>query len=162
LNGVDYVLDESKPSQIIKKQADLRTMDCYLDNYFDLILAISVIEHVGYDNSVYFEEGGFSKDFDGDLKAMSNLMKVLKSGGRIVVTVPYGRKVDYGWFVHYDKCHLDRLVELDGLKLLKKDLFIYKDGGWSDSCDEDLVDVCYKDNDAPAASGLACLLLQKI
>ena len=40
LYGVDYVLNDSAPSKIIKKKADLREMDCFSEGFFDCILAV--------------------------------------------------------------------------------------------------------------------------
>ena len=37
--------------KIIKCQADIRNELPYPDNYFDVILCISTIEHIGYDNN---------------------------------------------------------------------------------------------------------------
>lgn len=162
LHGVDYVLNEHRSAKILKKQADLRTMDCYPENYFDVILCVSTIEHVGHNNDVYFEEKGFERDFDGDLKALRNLAKILKPKGKLVISVPYGKKVDYNWFVQYDEGHLNRLLKFQGLKTLKKDLFVYRNRGWSSAEEGDLRKIEYKGNEAPAAAGLACVLMQKL
>jgi SAM-dependent methyltransferase len=53
---------------------------------FDVIIAISTIEHVGlpaYGQKVL--------DPDGDIKAMRKLYRWLRRGGFAIVTVPYGR-----------------------------------------------------------------------
>jgi SAM-dependent methyltransferase len=48
----------------------------YGDDYFDMVYPMSVVEHI---------EGP-----DGDREAMREMMRVLKPGGRLVVSVPYG------------------------------------------------------------------------
>lgn len=161
LYGVDYVLTEDGYPKIIKKQADLKISSGFPAEFFDLILAVSVIEHIGHNNDIYFKEAEFQKDFDGDINALRNLTFSLKKGGKVAITVPYGRKVDYGWFVHYDRDFLQRLINSSGCELLKKDLFIYKNGGWFYSTEEELEDIEYKSNEAPAAAGLACILIRK-
>ena len=48
----------------------------YSDNYFDVVYSMSVVEHI---------EG-----VEGDREAMAEMMRVLKPGGQIIVSVPYG------------------------------------------------------------------------
>jgi hypothetical protein len=60
---------------------------------FDLVVSISTLEHVGYDDDV--------KDPDGTLKAINNLRKnCLSKKGRMVVTLPlrYNKDVDLAIF----------------------------------------------------------------
>jgi O-antigen chain-terminating methyltransferase len=130
----------------------------FRDGVFDLILCISTIEHVGWDNKIYFQ-GGLSQDPEGDLQAIREMARITKRGGRIVVTVPYGMLHNYGWFQQYDRQRLDRLISTAGCRVLRKDLYAYRQG-WRKASEEDLIDVLYKDEGAPAAAGLACLLLE--
>ena len=127
------------------------------DNAFDLIICVSTIEHVGWDNTIYFQ-GGVSQDPEGDIKAIKEMARITRRGGRMVITVPYGRLHNYGWFQQYDRGHLDRLISASGCRVLRKDLYIYTDG-WHRASEGDLTSVLYKDNGAPAAAGLACILL---
>jgi SAM-dependent methyltransferase len=48
----------------------------YSDDYFDMVYSMSVVEHI---------EGP-----DGDREAIREMMRVLKPGGHLVVSVPYG------------------------------------------------------------------------
>jgi SAM-dependent methyltransferase len=126
---------------------------------FDLILCISTIEHVGWDNTIYFQRR-LSQDPEGDLQAIREMVRITRGGGRIIITVPYGRLHNYGWFLQYDRHRLNRLISAAGCRVLRKDLFAYREG-WRHASEEDLIDVAYKGNDAPAAAGLACILLQR-
>ena len=87
--------------------------------------------------------------------------RILKKGGKLIITVPFGRYYDYEWFIHYDKEHFDKLINSVKMTVIKKDFFLYKDNGWNDSSEEELKDVLYKDNNALAAAGLVCCLLAK-
>jgi O-antigen chain-terminating methyltransferase len=114
---------------------------------------------VGWDNTIYFQ-GRLSQDPEGDLQAIREMSRMTRRGGRIVVTVPYGKLHNYGWFQQYDRRRLDRLISAAGCRTLRKDLYAYREG-WRHASEEDLIDVLYKDNDAPAAAGLACILLER-
>lgn len=59
-------------------KGDVRDMQ-FSDSTFDRVISISVIEHI------YPEE-------DGDLKALNEINRVLKSGGELLLTVPYKTK----------------------------------------------------------------------
>jgi SAM-dependent methyltransferase len=131
----------------------------FRDGVFDLILCISTIEHVGWDNTIYFQ-GRLSQDPEGDIPAIKEMARITRREGRIVVTVPYGRLHNYGWFQQYDRQRLDKLISAAGCRVLRDDLYAYKNG-WRHASEEDLMDVLYKDNGAPAAAGLACLLLER-
>ncbi|MDD1762875.1 MAG: class I SAM-dependent methyltransferase [Methanothrix sp.] len=131
----------------------------FRDGVFDLIFCISTIEHVGWDNTVYYQDKQ-PLDPEGDLLAIGELARITRNEGKIVVTVPYGMLHNYGWFLQYDRQRLDRLISSSGCRLLKKDLFYYSKG-WHGASEEMLAGVLYKDNDAPAAAGLACVLLER-
>lgn len=156
LHGVDIVYKEV--DGIIKKQADIRKTD-FPDNYFDLILCISTIEHVGRNNSIYTENTE-PIDMTGDFEAVVEMKRILKKGGKLIITVPFGKFVDYGWFIHYDEQRWNSLKHELGASLLKEDYFIYKQG-WFTSNKEELKDVAYQDNGAPHATGLLCALFVK-
>jgi len=65
-------------------QADLNTYD-FGEQRFDVILNCSTIEHVGLAGRY-----GSRADTDGDLKGMTGLRKLLRPGGRMVLTLPVG------------------------------------------------------------------------
>lgn len=74
---------------------DLRNID-FKDGTFDRILCISTIEHVGMDNSRY--GGGAEQYPDSALAALREMMRVLKKGGGMFLTFPYGKSVNHGWY----------------------------------------------------------------
>lgn len=101
---------------------------------FDLILAISVIEHIGRDNSVYFRRDHPPEEF-GDLKAARILASLLHPGGRLLVTVPFGRLEDHGWFIQYDLRRITALVEATGCELTLAEYYWYESDGWHGPAD---------------------------
>lgn len=60
----------------------------YSNNYFDKIIAISSIEHI---------------PDTGDIKAINEFSRVLKSGGKLLITVPFGdiyEEKEKTWYYH--------------------------------------------------------------
>ena len=154
LYGIDVIGKDI--SGIIPIKGDIKKTS-FPDEFFDLIFCISTIEHVGRDNSVY----GYSDiDEEGDFNAIKEMCRITKKGGIIIITAPYGKFQDYGWFIHYDKKRWRDLISTSKCKILKEDFFIYN-GGWHSSKADDLTNILYKTNDAPAAAGLVCIMLEK-
>ena len=94
LVGVD--LNEADVPGLTPVVADVRRLP-FEDRSFDLAFCVSVIEHVGYDNEVY----GLESEHDEEAipAALAELRRVLARDGRMLVTVPSGRRSDEGWYV---------------------------------------------------------------
>ena len=120
---------------------DLRDLD-FRDECFDAIACISTIEHVGMDNSRYAGAAdaarpGDTKDF---LVAIMELKRVLKPGGTLYVTFPFGQYENHGWFQQFDTQLMDMLVDAYGPSHIDQAIFRYDPGGWKlsdrDSCSQ--------------------------
>jgi O-antigen chain-terminating methyltransferase len=96
---------------------------------FDLIFAISVLEHIGRDNSIYFDRGQPSQEF-GDLESAAILASLLRRGGRLLVTLPFGRLEDHGWFIQYDFRRTAALLEATGCALTLAEYYCFDAEGW--------------------------------
>ena len=71
---------------------------------FDLILCISTVEHIGL--PIYGQ-----REFPhGDTLAMRHMQRLLAPGGRLLLTVPFGRAQVNPWFRVYDRRGLRRLA----------------------------------------------------
>lgn len=157
LHGIDII--EKNVEGIISHKSDIRNTN-FPDQFFDMIYCISAIEHIGRDNSAY------KKDFceyskDGDIEALSEICRITKDGGKIVITVPFGKYHNYGWFIHYDEERWNKLIKSVNCNTIREDFYKY-DNGWH-SCEEhELKEILYKDNNAPAAAGLVCIMLKKV
>jgi SAM-dependent methyltransferase len=110
---------------------DLRSLD-FRDNLFDAIACVSTIEHIGMDNSMYagksdLAKRGNPKEF---LEAVAELRRVLKPGGSLYITFPFGRYENHGWFQQFDSELVDILIEGFGPELVHEDIFRYDPDGW--------------------------------
>lgn len=74
---------------------------------YQTITAISTFEHIGMPSSFYGTEGD-DEEF-GDRNGLVAASKWLRPDGQILMTVPFGRALDYGWFRQYDRRRLVRL-----------------------------------------------------
>jgi len=70
----------------------------------DLILCVSTVEHVGL--PIY----GQHEFPHGDILAMRHVRRLLAPGGRLLLTVPFGRAQVNPWFRVYDRGSLRRLT----------------------------------------------------
>jgi hypothetical protein len=91
---------------------------------------------------------------------------VTRPGGRILVTVPFGRREDHGWFRQLDADDLDRLVAASGAPSPAVTLFAYGRGGWRRATAAEADDLAYRDADsasaedgAVAARAVACVAI---
>ncbi len=137
INIIDSELDPYKEiakalgiKNLKYRKEDVRDLQ-FSDNTFDRVISISVIEHI------FPEE-------DGDLKALGEIYRVLKSGGEFLLTVPYksksnivyidgavyerGGKTSNFFAREYDEEMFNKLIEKSGFSLMGA-WFICERGG---------------------------------
>lgn len=110
---------------------DLRSLDFH-DDLFDSVACISTIEHIGMDNSMYAGDADIALRGDpGEfLLAVKELKRVLKPGGRLFISFPFGRYENHGWFQQFDAELVDRLVSAFSPAETIETIFKYEPGGW--------------------------------
>ena len=110
---------------------DLRDLP-FKDNLFDEVVSISTIEHLGMDNSIYSSNLAFTEKNKFDfLKAVAELKRVTKLGGKVYITVPYGKYTDFGWYQQFDAEMIDLLIETFAPSKLREIYYCYESGGWT-------------------------------
>jgi SAM-dependent methyltransferase len=145
--------------------ADLRDLP-YRDGYFDTVVALSTLEHVGMDNARYGVTQPRSDDPERELRrALFELLRIVVPGGRLLLTVPYGRREDHGWFRQFDRSDVETLVGAVNGRA-STTVFRYSGEGWQLSNLSSAADMPYRDFSsdpttvedlAAAARAVACI-----
>lgn len=117
-NGLSYVFDDL-----------CRTP--FRDDYFDYIICISTLEHVGFDNQMFV--GDFETPPQAPLAyldAVREMKRVLKPKGRLLLSVPFGRYLDMGTAQVFDSEHLNQVVKaFEGIEI-ERAFYQYSHQGW--------------------------------
>lgn len=153
--GISYVYEDFRSS-------------CFRDNYFDSIVCISTLEHVGLDNTLlYTSDNSKSENSKDDTSlVMLEFKRMLRPGGKLYLTFPYGKHHNYGWFQVFDANGVASLAKSFMPKERKDHYYGYGSTGWFSTTPESLTDVEYHDpqtalkpasDGAAGARGLACL-----
>lgn len=107
VRGVDTrEYDERHPNLIFVK-GDILSAG-FQDEIFDVITLVSTIEHIGF--GAYDDT---QVDLDADLDAMQEVRRILKPGGRVIMTTPYSNEHNIvpGFERYYDDQRLELLFE---------------------------------------------------
>lgn len=140
----------------------------FRDEVFDLIVSISTLEHIGMDNAKLYTQDDLHNEsqLDDYLKVIKEFRRILKPGGRFLMTVPFGLAQNLGWLHQFDSHGLKKAVSAFGSDLQDATFYKYGPEGWMLS-DEDACAGCeYYDvhsatapapDLAAAARAVACL-----
>jgi len=150
---------------------DLRN-SCFRDDYFDWIACLSTIEHIGLDNTLLYTQDASKREQDGDayIVVIKELKRVLKPGGRLFLSMPYGRRSNHGWFQVFDAEMIDHVRNVFMPRECVESYFKYQDDGWVVSSREQSVDATcfdiharknYDPDFAAASRAVVCMELQK-
>jgi len=149
-------------------------MDLPSEEKYSSIVSISTVEHIGQGLTPTREWGEQNKvrDLEAPLKAIAKIYDLLSIEGRALITVPFGKLIDYGWFLQFSTEYLHLLEakfgvpkEAISLSFLKR-LAMQQSGNnpyqlWIEANEHDLADVSYGTY-GPAASTIAIIELIKL
>lgn len=142
------------------------------DETFDEITCISTLEHIGMDNTMlYTEDKTFEENAHEDyILVLKEMNRILKPGGRFLLTVPFGVARNLNWIRQFDRALLQKAIDAFGGELLECTLYQYSADGWQLSDMEACANCEYFDvhtgepfasDYAAAARAVACLLFVK-
>jgi glycosyltransferase involved in cell wall biosynthesis/predicted SAM-dependent methyltransferase len=160
-----------KSARISYVYNDLRTL-MFQDAYFDAIVCVSTLEHIGLNNTMlYTDDVSFCEaNHAGYIDAIREMHRVLKLGGKLLITVPFGKKLDLGWLQQFDQDMVGTIIETFDGKHSHVDFFRYENDGWQwsnpETCKSDeYFDIHsgnpFTDDMRAAAKAVACIELIK-
>ncbi len=141
------------------------------DCVFEEAVCISTIEHVGLDNTHFYTRDPVYKESaeSGFGLVMRELRRVLVPGGRLLLTAPYGRHRQLGWFQVFDRTRVQQVIAAFGGAVQSECYYRYENA-WQIADAEECAACEYRDPHAmgspgkssPVAAGaVACLELLK-
>lgn len=130
--GIGYIYD------------DLRKIPIQ-DHYYDVVVCLSTLEHIGCDNSLYINNEAYQeKQLQDFTQVMQELNRVLKPGGSLFLSVPYGKYKNYGIFQQFDQKLLGQAIKAFGTTQKTQETFYqYTSQGWQVSNAEACVNCEY-------------------
>jgi len=152
-------------------------MDIPSEEKYDVIVSISTIEHIGQGiepSSQAYGEQIQIRDMEAPLKAIAKIYDLLSVGGKALITVPFGKLLDCGWFIQFNQEYLDILVTKyqipekaishSFMRILDMDMDMARSNPreiWVEEKAESLVNVEYN-YPYPCANALAIIELTKL
>ncbi len=150
---------------------DLR--DTMLNNEtFDVVACISTIEHVGLDNTFIYTDDLTKKEntLNSYLYVIDTLRNLLKPGGKLFLTFPFGKYKNHGWFQVFNSENIDSIIHRFNPSKYFESIFLYENDRWNisnrnKSSNADYYDINVNKSYAPdfcaAAQSVACVELIK-
>lgn len=148
-------------------------MDVDPEEKYSGIICISTVEHIGQgsDPSEAYGEDLEKYDWQGPLKAIAKIYDLLSDNGRALITVPFGKFLERGWYIQFSQDYLNLLfdrynipknaVSASYLKLIKVDKSQPQPSVWQQANPEELVSAQYN-APFPFANAIAVLDITKI
>jgi len=150
---------------------DLRRLP-YRDEWFEWVVCLSTLEHVGMDNTLLYTGDAAQKQAQPQdyLTALRELNRVLKPGGTLYLSVPYGRAARHGWLQIFDQGMIENVIAAFAPVEHSAAYFLYHADGWRASDAQEAGNATFFDihhsqgydpDFAASARAVCCLELKK-
>jgi SAM-dependent methyltransferase len=124
---------------------DLRDIPIQND-YYDAIVCLSTLEHVGCDNTFYTLDKTFQEHHPEDfVLAMKEMCRVLKPGGILFISVPFGVYHHFGMLQQFDKKLLNCVFKSFEFSKIIENYYKYTSEGWQIAAVDDCAKCEYVD-----------------
>jgi len=119
---------------------DLRAIP-FRDGWFDEIACLSTLEHVGMDNSFFSSTPDHrQQSLDDFEQALLELHRVLKPGGRLLLSVPFGKYQNWRFFQQFDADLLERAARVFKAGRRDDTFYRYSMEGWQTAARDECAD----------------------
>lgn len=149
---------------------DLRRA-CVKTESIDAVVCISTLEHIGLDHSRFQEDSRYRENRPKDyMTVLHEFRRILTPGGRLLVTVPFGKPTSATWLQQFDRHGIDGIINTFAGDVRDVAYFKYEPTGWIRSTAQGCADCEYFDINegngfdadyAAAARAVTCLELCK-
>lgn len=114
------------------------------DQYYDIVICISTLEHVGFNNSMYTHNDNYQENKPDDfVLAINEIRRVLKPGGTLFLTLPFGSYQNLGWSQQFDRELLTRAITAFEPDKVVETFYQYTSKGWQLSTAQECKDSKY-------------------
>jgi SAM-dependent methyltransferase len=115
------------------------------DNYYDMIACLSTLEHIGCDNSSFTGKKSDNESRPTDyIIAIQEMCRVLKPGGTLLISVPFGHFNHLGTQQQFDINMLSNILEiLAEFGDVIEAFYLYSAIGWNVAKRNDCVECQY-------------------
>ncbi|GAB4428626.1 MAG: hypothetical protein OHK0015_11720 [Chloroflexi bacterium OHK40] len=117
--GISYIYEDLRDS-------------CFRDEYFDWIVSLSTIEHIGLDNTLLYTADTSKNELrDRDyLKALAEYRRILRAGGTLFLSFPYGKRAVCEWYQVFDEAAVEEMIAFFEPCEHQRAYFRYYADGW--------------------------------
>lgn len=144
----------------------------FTDGIFDEIVCISTLEHIGMDNTqLYTADKTFSEqDAQAYRLVVQEFRRLLKPGGQVLLTVPFGKYENHGWLQQFNYNMVCDITQVFEPRLSSIMVYRYFADGWQLSTPEECAECTYFNIHASdhylasrqaAAEAIACIQMVK-
>jgi len=125
---------------------DLRALS-FREDLFDWIVSLSTIEHVGLDNTfLYTSDKKRNENNPHEFAvAVREMKRVLKPGGHLYLSVPFGKHCNMKWLQIFDAPMVDLIIENFAPTRHNERHYLYTKTGWQVSDREKSSNATYYD-----------------